>query len=98
MYQPNFCSECGTKLLRLRWHLWTSRRFCSKCARRLRKERFLPPLAAVFAIGRLGLHRRTDPASAAAAAYYRAANRLTSQRPGIAAFLKSTTHVRIRRR
>lgn len=46
MYKPNFCSECGTKLLRLRWHLWTSRKFCNGCARRLRKVRLLPPLFA----------------------------------------------------
>jgi hypothetical protein len=46
VYKPNFCSQCGTKLLRLRWHLWTSRRFCNDCARRLRKERFLPWLVA----------------------------------------------------
>ena len=44
MYTPNFCSECGAKLLRLRWHIWTSRRFCSKCARRLWKERLVPAL------------------------------------------------------
>lgn len=50
MYTPTFCSECGAKLLRLRWHVWTSRRFCSKCARRLRKERFLPVLVAIFAL------------------------------------------------
>jgi len=42
MYRPNFCSECGAKLLRLRWHIWTSRRFCNGCARRLRKARLLP--------------------------------------------------------
>ncbi|HEY6230702.1 MAG TPA: hypothetical protein VIW64_05535 [Pyrinomonadaceae bacterium] len=42
MYRPNFCSECGSKLLRLRWHCWTSRRFCNACARRLRKTRLLP--------------------------------------------------------
>ncbi len=46
MYKPNFCSQCGTKLLRLRWHIWTSRRFCDECARRLRKERFVPWLLA----------------------------------------------------
>jgi hypothetical protein len=44
MYRPNFCSECGHKLLRLRWHFWTSRKFCNDCARRLRKARFLPLL------------------------------------------------------
>ena len=42
MYKPNFCAECGAKLLRLRWHLWTSRRFCNDCAHRLRKTRFIP--------------------------------------------------------
>jgi hypothetical protein len=50
MYQPNFCSECGTKLLRLRWYLWTSRRFCDRCARRLRKARAVPLLATTLAL------------------------------------------------
>jgi hypothetical protein len=52
MYKPNFCSECGAKLLRLRWHFWTSRRFCNECARRLRKTRFLPvSVAALVLVG-----------------------------------------------
>lgn len=50
MYTPNFCSECGAKLLRLRWHLWTSRRFCNHCARRLRKARLVPALLAVLGL------------------------------------------------
>jgi hypothetical protein len=44
MYRPNFCAECGHKLLRLRWHFWTSRKFCTDCARRLRRVRLLPLL------------------------------------------------------
>lgn len=32
-YRPNFCCECGQKIVRLRWFLWTSRRFCDKCFR-----------------------------------------------------------------
>src|SRR5215212_5652553 len=32
-YRPNFCSECGEKIVRLRWRVWTSRRFCDKCFR-----------------------------------------------------------------
>ncbi len=65
MYKPNFCAECGTKLLRLRWHLWTSRKFCGACARRLRKARLAPPvfvalalLSAGFVAGRM---RRPAP-------------------------------------
>ena len=50
MYKPNFCSECGAKLLRLRWHLWTSRRFCNGCARRLRRARIVPALFVTFAL------------------------------------------------
>jgi len=50
MYKPNFCSNCGAKILRLRWHFWTSRRFCSDCARRLRKARFVPALIATLGL------------------------------------------------
>ncbi|HVQ38646.1 MAG TPA: hypothetical protein VMS31_14005 [Pyrinomonadaceae bacterium] len=54
MYKPNFCSQCGAKLLRLRWRLWTSRRFCDECARRLRKERFVPWLCSTLALLSIG--------------------------------------------
>lgn len=54
MYQPNFCAECGTKLLRLRWHIWTSRRFCNDCARRLRKVRLKQTLFAALALTSAG--------------------------------------------
>ena len=50
MYRPNFCSECGAKILRLRWHFWTSRKFCDDCARRLRKARLVPALLATLAL------------------------------------------------
>ena len=65
MYKPNFCSECGAKLLRLSWHFWTSWRFCNDCARRLRKARFGPALFAMlglFGAGYVvGLVRRAVP-------------------------------------
>lgn len=47
-YRPNFCAECGAKLLRLHWHFWTSRRFCNGCARQLRKARLGPVVMAVL--------------------------------------------------
>jgi hypothetical protein len=65
MYKPNFCSQCGAKLLQLRWHIWTSRRFCNECARRLRKQRYLPRLLAAFALISTGYFaarvRRPEP-------------------------------------
>jgi hypothetical protein len=48
MYRPNFCCECGKKILRLRWNLWTSSRFCDPCAQGNIKERIKRP--AVVAI------------------------------------------------
>ncbi len=44
MYRPNFCCECGEKVIRLRWRVWHSLRFCSDCAKHHRKERFTRPL------------------------------------------------------
>ena len=34
MYKPNFCSACGERVVRARWRVWTSRRFCQACERR----------------------------------------------------------------
>jgi hypothetical protein len=32
MYRPKFCAECGGKILRLRWRVWNSRKFCEVCS------------------------------------------------------------------
>ena len=42
-YRPNFCCECGEKIVRLRWFVWTSRRFCDKCFRALARAHWLRP-------------------------------------------------------
>lgn len=59
MYKPNFCCDCGERVLRERWRAWTSRRFCPLCAKRFRVG-WVAPLAAAcalasagFAVGRL---------------------------------------------
>lgn len=43
-YQPNFCAECGTRIIRESWHLWTSRRFCAACAPRLQRAQIVMPI------------------------------------------------------
>ena len=59
MYKPNFCAECGERVLRERWRAWTSRRFCPACEKRFRRGRLAPVVAACalvcagFASGRL---------------------------------------------
>jgi hypothetical protein len=65
MYKPNFCAECGAQVLHSDWHFWTSRRFCTNCARRFRKERILWPLiisTGLFATG-LVMGRAARPAA-----------------------------------
>lgn len=59
MYRPNFCADCGERVLRERWRAWTSRRFCPACEKR-HGHAWLRPLAAccliactAFAAGRL---------------------------------------------
>jgi hypothetical protein len=32
LYRPAFCCNCGEKVVRDEWRLWTSRRFCALCA------------------------------------------------------------------
>jgi len=54
-YRPNFCSECGAKIVRLRWHVWTSRRFCDKCFSRFAKTHWLQRAFATIALVLFGL-------------------------------------------
>jgi hypothetical protein len=46
MYKPNFCSECGSRIERSGWHLWTSRKFCTDCAPRFRRTQIFLPITA----------------------------------------------------
>jgi len=55
VYRPNFCSECGAKILRLNWHMWTSRKFCDLCSKRLLKQRVKIPLVGAFALFSIGM-------------------------------------------
>jgi hypothetical protein len=49
-YRPNFCCECGHKIVRLRWFVWTSRKFCDKCFRRFAKSHWLRPTLSLSAL------------------------------------------------
>src|SRR6476469_1523733 len=31
LYRPKFCCECGEKIERIEWRIWTNRRFCEVC-------------------------------------------------------------------
>ncbi len=65
MYKPNFCAECGARIERLRWRLWTSRRFCAMCDGQFRKAGIFLPLlvlSAFFWVG-FGAGRGGRPAA-----------------------------------
>ena len=65
MYKPNFCAECGGRVARLRWRVWTSRRFCEGCDQRFRRSRIIKPLlacAVLVAAGYIG-GRASRPAA-----------------------------------
>lgn len=55
MYRPNFCLECGERIARTRWRIWTSRRFCPVCEGRFLRARILLPLLAAAALFSIGL-------------------------------------------
>ena len=43
MYRPNFCCECGMRILRDGWRIWTSRRYCDNCAKKFQKKQIFGP-------------------------------------------------------
>ena len=55
LYRPNFCADCGAKIIRLRWHLWTSRRFCGSCVKQFLKEQWLQPFLVGLTLVSLGI-------------------------------------------
>jgi len=55
LYRPNFCAECGDKIFRLRWRIWTNRRFCQNCSPKFRREHWVRNLLAVVAVLTLGI-------------------------------------------
>jgi len=54
-YRPNFCSECGAKIVRLRWRVWTSRRFCDDCGARVGRAPRLQRVAITVVLVLLGM-------------------------------------------
>jgi ribosomal protein L37AE/L43A len=54
-YRPNFCTECGAKIVRLRWRVWSSRRFCDKCSARFAKADWLRSVVGIVMLVLLGL-------------------------------------------
>ena len=53
MYRPKFCAECGERVERARWRVWTSGRFCPACEKHYGRRRFVAMLAACISVAAL---------------------------------------------
>jgi len=54
LFRPSFCCNCGERIERPEWKLWTSRRFCALCSTDFTLQEFLPKgivaLAAIVSV------------------------------------------------
>ncbi len=57
LYRPNFCCQCGEKIIRARWTPLTSRRFCEFCEVEQKQHELLPKamILIAFLVGSAGL-------------------------------------------
>ncbi|MCS6874313.1 MAG: hypothetical protein N2Z23_08020 [Pyrinomonadaceae bacterium] len=57
LYKPNFCCECGNRIFRKEWKLWTSRRFCEICEIENKTHEFFVKgtFTAILLIGFVGI-------------------------------------------
>ena len=47
LYRPTYCCDCGDRIERLEWRLWTSRRFCELCETEHKFDEVLKAVAGV---------------------------------------------------
>ncbi len=68
LFRPSFCANCGEKIERSEWHLWTSRRFCDLCVTEMPVHEFAPKiivgLAALATVVGFGSYLRSGPEKA----------------------------------
>jgi hypothetical protein len=49
-FRPSFCSNCGEKIERADWGVWTSRRFCQVCESEYKGQDLIPRVIVGFGI------------------------------------------------
>lgn len=67
LFRPSFCANCGEKIERADWHLWTSRRFCVVCESQFKGHdlvpRFIVGLGVLTGIFGFGSYLKSSPAA-----------------------------------
>ena len=86
LYRPNFCANCGEKVERADWSLFTSRRFCQVCESEYKGQDTIPRVIVGFGIlaGVLGLGSYLKSGSPSEAALLRQPGKLV-ERSSVAA-------------
>lgn len=66
LFRPNFCSNCGERVERAHWGVFTSRRFCQVCESQYKGEDLIPRavVAGGLIVGILGVgaYLKSEPA------------------------------------
>lgn len=50
IFRPSYCANCGDKIEREEWFLWTSRRFCQVCESEFKGQDLIPRFIIVIGI------------------------------------------------
>jgi hypothetical protein len=70
LFKPKYCCNCGEKIERAEWRLWTSRRFCQLCETEFKSYDLLPRAVVVaglvFVLFGLGSYFRDQDMNAPA--------------------------------
>jgi hypothetical protein len=81
-FRPNFCANCGEKIERAEWSVWTSRRFCYVCESEYKGHdlipRFIVGLGIMIGIFGIGSYLKSGPPAPGPAAV-REPRRIASQ-------------------
>ncbi len=48
LFRPSFCANCGEKIERAEWFIWTSRRFCQVCESEYKGQDLIPRAVVIF--------------------------------------------------
>jgi hypothetical protein len=50
LFRPTFCANCGERIERAEWRLWTSRRFCPVCESEYKGQDLIPRVVVIFGV------------------------------------------------
>lgn len=78
LYRPNFCANCGEKVERTDWGVFTSRRFCAVCESEFKGQDLIPraivAMGLIIGLFGIGAYMRSGPTAAPPVAFRQTPN------------------------